>query len=216
MSRSTLVSYMGWRSGARVAKFRRVAEQNGSSHVGSRRWRRSDRRAPRRRTTLAQKPRGKALARQRQDRQAHRQGVGGGGVRAVGRRVEEQIGKRDAGEMLRIGALRAKTMRSGRRPVAPRRRAALVGGSPVSSQRTLPGVCAGSSSSARSKRRQLCIPLNDAKTKALSGKPTSARVGDDGAIKTLAVDRLVARDPHNLFGVENLAFRRDDEPSAIR
>ena len=53
----------------------------------------------------AAKPRGEAPPLKREDRQAHGQSVRGGGMRAVGRRVEEEIRQRYAREMMRVRGL---------------------------------------------------------------------------------------------------------------
>jgi hypothetical protein len=53
----------------------------------------------------AAKPRSEAPTLKREDRQAHGQSVRGGGMRPVGRRVEEKISQRYAREMMRVGGL---------------------------------------------------------------------------------------------------------------
>jgi len=59
-------------------------------------------------------PRREAASRQRQDRHAHPHGVRRCGVGAVWQIVEEEIGERVAGEMLRFGPLLGEDQALGR------------------------------------------------------------------------------------------------------
>lgn len=84
-----------------------LGEGDGAPHIVI--WRLADQlRRSRRCHDAGAETRCEAFAGEGQDRQAHIDGVGRGGMRTVGEGIEKEIGNSDAGKMLRIAGLGRK------------------------------------------------------------------------------------------------------------